>query len=198
MADDIFVIVGLILATLSIFYISLSKKQRDYLYERITLRRRRVSGSTTPPRSLTPDKKGGITTPVTTDYKEVFPPSRRGSLANVPIFSPEQKKKLKVAPPSPAQIKSAILPLMTPLEDCMSPVYTPTEFSAEEIRALGDFPDYAELSGVPLPEPYHDFDITKAKARPYRPLRWPYHQTMCSFSRLPSISYHITNPFATS
>lgn len=56
--------------------------------------------------------------------------------------------------------------------------HTPTGFSVAEIKALGDFPDYAELSGVPLPRPYPDFNIDKALPRPYRPLRWNYHQTM--------------------
>lgn len=48
-----------------------------------------------------------------------------------------------------------------------------------EIAAFGRFPDYAALSGVPLPCPYHNFNIATACARPYRPFRWPYHQTMC-------------------
>ncbi|RDA85668.1 hypothetical protein CP532_4644 [Ophiocordyceps camponoti-leonardi (nom. inval.)] len=51
-------------------------------------------------------------------------------------------------------------------------------FTVGQVRALGDFPDYAKLSGVRLPFPIADFDIGKAKARPYRPFRWPYHQTM--------------------
>lgn len=55
---------------------------------------------------------------------------------------------------------------------------TATGFTVEEIKRLGDFPDYATLSGVPLPQPYKDFDIANAQPRPYRPLRWPYHQTM--------------------
>lgn len=58
-------------------------------------------------------------------------------------------------------------------------VYTATEFSNHEIKALGDFPDYAALSGVPLPKAYPEFDINKAKPKPYRPFRWVYHQTMC-------------------
>lgn len=62
--------------------------------------------------------------------------------------------------------------------DAKTPLYTPTEFSTEEIKALGEFPDYATLSGVPLPRPYHEFDIKKALPRPYRPFRWNYHQTM--------------------
>ncbi|UPL02048.1 hypothetical protein LCI18_012982 [Fusarium solani-melongenae] len=56
---------------------------------------------------------------------------------------------------------------------------TATGFSKADIDALGNFPDYAALSGVRLPHPYPEFDIDKAKARPYRPVRWVYHQTMC-------------------
>lgn len=40
--------------------------------------------------------------------------------------------------------------------------------------------DYFKLSGVPPPTPLPDFDVDKAKARPYRPFRWAYHQTMCT------------------
>ncbi|KAG6906124.1 hypothetical protein DXG01_015798 [Tephrocybe rancida] len=39
-------------------------------------------------------------------------------------------------------------------------------------------PDYATLSGVPAPKPLKGFDIDSAKARPYRPFRWEYHQNM--------------------
>jgi hypothetical protein len=62
-----------------------------------------------------------------------------------------------------------------------SPKYTPTGFSTTEIQAMGDFPAYDILSGVPLPEPYENFDPAKALPRPYRPFRWAYHQTMCKF-----------------
>ncbi|WAO94724.1 Hypothetical protein NCS54_01232100 [Fusarium falciforme] len=55
---------------------------------------------------------------------------------------------------------------------------TATGFSKADIDVLGDFPDYAALSGVRLPHSYPEFDIDKAKARPYRPVRWVYHQTM--------------------
>lgn len=44
-----------------------------------------------------------------------------------------------------------------------------------------EFPDYFKLSGVPLPEPLVNFSVNEAKPRPYRPFRWPYHQTMCEF-----------------
>lgn len=38
-------------------------------------------------------------------------------------------------------------------------------------------PDYAALTGVPLPQPL-EIDISQSKPRPYRPFRWQYHQTM--------------------
>jgi hypothetical protein len=55
---------------------------------------------------------------------------------------------------------------------------SPTGFTVSEILQIGDFPDYAALSGFPLPEPAMNFDIETAKSRPFRPFRWPYHQTM--------------------
>ncbi|KAG7086669.1 hypothetical protein E1B28_002609 [Marasmius oreades] len=45
--------------------------------------------------------------------------------------------------------------------------------------------DYFELSGVPAPTPLPDFDIDKAKPRPYRPFRWEYHQNMSLMSMEP-------------
>jgi len=61
---------------------------------------------------------------------------------------------------------------------CEESKYVASGFSVKEIKALGDFPDYSEISGVPPPAPYENFDLDKALPRPYRPFRWPYHQTM--------------------
>ena len=48
-----------------------------------------------------------------------------------------------------------------------------TRISGEE------FPDHFAHSGVPLPNPVpDDFDVDKAKPRPYRPFRWDYYQHM--------------------
>ncbi|KAF8477512.1 hypothetical protein BDZ91DRAFT_778561 [Kalaharituber pfeilii] len=55
--------------------------------------------------------------------------------------------------------------------------------SKEEREHIGKYPDYAELSGVPWPHLYHNFDPLRAIPRPYRPFRWTYHQTM-SLSRM--------------
>ena len=41
-----------------------------------------------------------------------------------------------------------------------------------------EFPDYFALSGVPPPKPLINFDVDKAKPRPYRPFRWNYVQNM--------------------
>lgn len=51
--------------------------------------------------------------------------------------------------------------------------------------------DYSELTGVPHPKPLFDFDLATAKARPYRPFRWEYHQTMCTSPPLPPLLSHI-------
>jgi hypothetical protein len=65
-----------------------------------------------------------------------------------------------------------------------------------EIAAYGPFPDYASLSGVPLPKPYPEFDIARALPRPYRPFRWAYHQTMCPFPfPPPPPSFPLLTPF---
>lgn len=70
-------------------------------------------------------------------------------------------------------------PSLTHAVQAETPQCTATGFTQEAIDKLGDFPDYASLSGVPLPSQYEGkFDISKARARPYRPLRWAYHQTM--------------------
>lgn len=116
------------------------------------------------------------------DFSDVFPPSRRFTLASV---APHVVAKY----PNPdsgllqamGEKKPIRAPLDVPFVDWDPKSLTPTEFSKEEIEALGDFPDYAALSGVPLPQAYEEFVVEKAKPRPYRPLRWAYHQTMCKF-----------------
>lgn len=64
-----------------------------------------------------------------------------------------------------------------------------TTRTAEAVAAYGRFPDYAALSGVPLPQAYKDFDISIALPRPYRPFRWAYHQTMCPSSMAPALRW---------
>lgn len=73
--------------------------------------------------------------------------------------------------------------------------YTPTGFSKSDIEALGDFPDYASLSGVPNPQPYRDYNLSTAQHRPYRPFRWPYHQTMSLQKLDPDFYLELTSTY---
>lgn len=146
----------------------LRRTRRNILLERLRAGGRRVSGARTPPRSLSPDKKPEAST--TVDYSQSLPPSRRSALAE--ILNDED-----IDEPVGDWAKN-ILPMETSYLDADDSARLPCGFSIKEVKALGDFPDYAALSGVPLPAPYPEFDIDKALPRPYRPFRWPYHQTM--------------------
>ncbi|KAE9983343.1 hypothetical protein BLS_004553 [Venturia inaequalis] len=163
------------LASTTLYLLS-SKRKRNLILERLHLRHRRTSGASTPPRSFAPEKDSSNIAGA--EYLEVFPPSRRFTLETV---APELFRKN----PKPSTLDAASeekgrksVPIDVAFEHADPKAYTPCEFSAEEIKALGDFPDYATLSGVPLPKPYPEFDIKKALPRPYRPFRWAYHQTM--------------------
>jgi hypothetical protein len=184
--EEIYLLVlGIAFCLTTITYLALSQKQRDVLFRRLRLRGRRTSSATTPPRSLSPDKKAPISVPSPTEYIDIFPGSRREALAKVMEMTPQGSLGNPVGLETQ---KSMTADMMVPYEANYMEIdgskHTPTGFSVDEIKALGDFPDYAELSGVPLPEPYHAFDIDKALPRPYRPFRWAYHQTMCmSYAR---------------
>jgi hypothetical protein len=168
----------------STLYLLFSKRNRNLVLERLRLRRRRTSGAQTPPRLLS--AKGEPLDPADADYRDVYPPSRRLTLETV---APDHFKKIpkpKGGLFSSNEEKGRLsVPFDTPLDEANPKAFTPCEFSVEDIRALGDFPNYEALSGVPLPQPYRDFDIKKAIPRPYRPFRWAYHQTMCQCSLLP-------------
>jgi len=139
---------------------------------------RRASTSKTPPRSISPSKKqAGAAVPQSSPANpvDVLPPQRRHVLATLGVSC---RKEI-----GEEDVRRKILPMTADYkamyQDGDEDRYTPTGFSVADIRALGDFPDYAALSGVPLPVAYRDFDIAKALSRPYRPFRWNYHQTMC-------------------
>ncbi|RAH47855.1 heme-dependent oxidative N-demethylase family protein [Aspergillus brunneoviolaceus CBS 621.78] len=104
-------------------------------------------------------------------YVDALPPPRRQALAALPLAVPYQDIDEE-------EIKRHMLPMTADYRTSPDRRYTSTGFSVAELKALGDFPDYATLSGVPLPQPYRGFDIDRARPRPYRPFRWAYHQTM--------------------
>ncbi|EPS44574.1 hypothetical protein H072_1437 [Dactylellina haptotyla CBS 200.50] len=94
----------------------------------------------------------------------LFHPNRRRIPIRSSSFLPEKAPNHSLTPANPTPPPPAPAPFK---------LYTPAE-----IASLGRFPDYAALTGVPLPKPYHEFNIATAKPRPYRPFRWAYHQTM--------------------
>ena len=163
----------------------LTKSQRETLYARVSswapavTRRRRTSSSRTPPRSLTPEKKVPNNVPPPVEYKDCFPPSNREALRVVAdSLSNSQKKNIGPQDINQDDFQKNLIPLDADYRECGPSTFTPMEISMAEIKALGDFPDYSKLSGVPLPDAYENFEIERALPRPYRPLRWPYHQTM--------------------
>jgi hypothetical protein len=186
MKENTYLLLGAGFVLSSILYLTLSKSQRDVLLRRFHIRGRRASSASTPPRSFSPEKQSALDTKslssvtTTPDYTDAFPPSVREGLVKIAeTLPPAQKKKLLAQEFDDETFQKNIIPFTTNYMECDKLAYTPMGVSVDEIKALGDFPDYAELSGVPLPEPYKEFDIEKAKARPYRPFRWNYHQTMC-------------------
>ncbi|KAJ3530381.1 hypothetical protein NM208_g9350 [Fusarium decemcellulare] len=104
-------------------------------------------------------------------YASVFPPSQRATaFGHGAIIDLSSGKR-------------HVLELSENYKHASPLSYVFSGFSVPDILSLGDFPDYARLSGVPLPSPLPNFNIATAKPRPYRPFRWVYHQTM-SFKRM--------------
>ncbi|KAI4276639.1 MAG: hypothetical protein L6R38_005600 [Xanthoria sp. 2 TBL-2021] len=177
--------IGLLLSILS--FLLISKSQQKVVYNRLsswtsfTSPHRPTSSSITPPRSVSPDKKAPVNAPPPADYKDIFPPWRRESLT----IARKDECLDAVSEIPEFLVKEGLIPFTADYRSCKSPAttYTPMGISLSEVASLGDFTDYAELSGVPLPEPYQEFKIESALPRPYRPLRWGYHQTM-SLNRL--------------
>ncbi|SLM34138.1 alpha--mannosyltransferase [Lasallia pustulata] len=176
--------IGIVLSNLALFVLSKSQRQSLFTWISTSPRGRRASTAKTPPRSLSPETKVPNNGPAPVAYNDIFPPSSREALAKAAAtLPPAQRGKLKGLEVSQVEFKKNIIPWAANYQECGPSTYTPMEISIEEVKALADFPDYAELSGVPLPEEYEEFDMEKAKPRPYRPFRWAYHQTM-SLTRL--------------
>ncbi|THY80337.1 hypothetical protein D6C93_09957 [Aureobasidium pullulans] len=179
-------ILGITFVIITVSYFALNEKQRALLFSRFGLNFQRRP-SWTPPRSPSPAKRElseKYTLPPGQEYKDTFPPCRRPALAEI------ADSRFSVGGKSGKGLSELPYNTDKPLPDdrnVLAPEYkkysTPTGFTVEEIKALGNFPDYATLSGVPLPKPCTDFNINTAMARPYRPIRWAYHQTM-SYKKL--------------
>jgi hypothetical protein len=180
MDDRLLLLLSIVFSVSTITYLVLGQKQRDVLFRRLRLRGRRTSAATTPPRSLSPEKKAAVSPTAPAEYMYSFPPSRRDALATamsvMPHFEGDKRVEIDTEKTMNADM---MIPFESSYTDVDDTKYTPTGFSVGEVKSLGNFPDYAELSGVPLPRPYLNFNLEQALPRPYRPLRWSYHQTMC-------------------
>ena len=167
---------------LRILLLILPKRQRDTIFGWILPNRRGRCASIvkTPVRTLSPENKVPNNGSPSADYKDTFPPSCREALKNVIARAETAEiRGLESDAVNQDEFRRNIMPFTIDYRDCGPSKFTATELSTAEIKALGDFPDYAELSGVPLPQAYAGFNIEKAAPRPYRPFRWAYHQTMC-------------------
>ncbi|KAL8967648.1 MAG: hypothetical protein Q9183_002818, partial [Haloplaca sp. 2 TL-2023] len=179
--------IGLLLTVVSV--ILMKPAQRKLVYNRLlsvsplSLGKGRASSKTSSSSPMTPEKKVPNNAPPPAEFKDIFPAWRRDSLWVAARSSPlARKDELHGATDGfvDTLFKDNLIPFTANYKTCASPhtTYTPLGISLAEVAALGDFPDYAELSGVPLPEPYKEFKIESALPRPYRPFRWAYHQTM--------------------
>jgi hypothetical protein len=182
MAGSSLYILGIAFAIVTALYFASYPKQRALISSRFGLdRQHRLPWA--PQRSPSLTKHGlseKTTLPTGQEYKDTLPPSRRPALAELTdsrfSVGGKSSKGLSELPHNTDKSLPHDRNVLAPQYKKYS---TPTGFTIEEIKALGNFPDYATLSGVPLPAPYTDFDIKTAMPRPYRPFRWQYHQTMC-------------------
>ena len=152
----------------------------------LDMRGRRASTAKTPPRTLSPVDKGNnngdATPPTGTDHENSFPPSIRESLvATISKLPITEQHRLSTKQFDEAEFRKGILPFEADYRESGPSNFTPTGVSLGEVTALGEFPDYSQLSGVPLPQAYKEFKLETALPRPYRPFRWAYHQTMCEY-----------------
>ncbi len=110
------------------------------------------------------------------DFSTQFPPSQRDSLVSSPLAptnaTTDQRMSLQ------------LLPMGADYRLADPSLYIFSGFSVSEIKSMGNFPDYAKLSGVPLPTALKEFSVDTAMPRPYRPFRWPYFQTMGKYHDL--------------
>lgn len=173
---DDWCLIGVSMVVFAGLYLAFNRPRRVLVLPGISLRGRKTSTAATPPRSISPEKKSSVSTGPSKNYADALPPQRRHVLTAVQEASAPPKKV------DEAEVKRFSLPMTMDYRTSRVERYTPTGFSTEEIKALGDFPDYAKLCGGPLPQPYNEFSIDKARPRPYRPFRWAYHQTMCELA----------------
>ncbi|KAI1091068.1 hypothetical protein F5B19DRAFT_289043 [Rostrohypoxylon terebratum] len=167
---------GIILSLIT--FLALSRSQKDVVLKRFGLGGRNVSRPSTPSLEKQPVSSKPLASS-TSDLYATVPPSQRGQLKiMVEKMPPAQRKEMGNLSFNMNTFMNSLLGFEEDYRKADDSKYCYSGFSVREIKALGDFPDYSTISEVPLPKPYLEFDISKAKPRPYRPFRWAYHQTM--------------------
>ncbi|KAG4220175.1 hypothetical protein PC116_g31346 [Phytophthora cactorum] len=170
---------AIVVSLLSFF--ALNKSQKDVVFKRLGLKRRDASRPSTPLLEKQPLSKPLSLS--TSDLQSTFPPSQRGQLKIVAEnMPPDQKEAMGNLSFDIDTFTRSLLGFEEDYRTADNSKYCFSGFSVRELKALGDFPDYSLLSEVPMPQPYLEFDIDRAKPRPYRPFRWAYHQTMCTYA----------------
>lgn len=114
--------------------------------------------------------KSGVKQHPKDDFSTQFPPSQRHSLGDSPLAHTNAKTDQRMS--------LQLLPISADYRLADPSLHIFSGFSVGEIKSMGNFPDYAKLSGVPLPAALKEFSVDTAMPRPYRPFRWPYFQTM--------------------
>ncbi|KAI0155332.1 alpha-1,2-mannosyltransferase [Xylariaceae sp. FL1272] len=159
-----------------ITFLSLKRSQKDIVLRRLGLVR-------TADRPSTPTlEKQPLSKPLASSASglaSALPPSQRDQLKKLAsTLSSSQRNALGDLSFDQTTCERSLLKFEEECSSADDDKYTCMGFSIREIKALGDFPDFSILTDVPMPNAYHEFDISKAIARPYRPFRWAYHQTM--------------------
>ncbi|XXG95649.1 hypothetical protein Hte_001918 [Hypoxylon texense] len=160
-----------------ISFLALNRTRKDVVLRRLGLGRGSASRPSTPTlEKQTPSKPLASST---SDLFATLPPSQRGQLNKMVESMPaSQRRAMGDLSFDPNVFARSLLGFEEDYRTADDTKYCYSGFSVRELRALGDFPDYSALSEVPMPRPYPEFDIDRAKPRPYRPFRWAYHQTM--------------------
>ncbi|KAI1373529.1 hypothetical protein F4677DRAFT_429192 [Hypoxylon crocopeplum] len=160
-----------------ISFLALSKSQKDVVIKRLGLGRADASRPSTPSlEKQTPAKPLAMSA---SDLLATLPPSQRGQLSKMVETMPAaQRQAMGDLAFDQNTCARSLLGFEEDYRTADDSKYCYSGFSVRELKALGDFPDYSTISEVPMPRPYPEFDIARAKPRPYRPFRWAYHQTM--------------------
>lgn len=157
-------------------------RKRGSVFNRIQVRRRNKTSISSSSKHPSPSSSGfkapALACPAV-DLKRTWPPFQRERYESAGILKPKGRQFRQ------AVFEETQLGFEADYANASGTEYLPSGLSVDEIKELGDFPNYAFLSEFPMPEPYLDFDINKGLPRPYRPFRWAYHQTMGSEVPLP-------------